>query len=406
MTSIIFFIIFIPVLGIILLSINFLLAPHKPYKEKKTPFECGFHSFVGQNRKQFSVIFFIYSIMFMIFDLELFFAFPLGVSIAFNDALGITVLVIFFLILTLGFVFELGSNALNLDTKQIKSSFNLENINWNRIAVFILIAYVFVFKYTFKIVFGCSEDEILFCLAICFIASTFSCLVFVVKCFLKNDYNCNLSKLTIRFIYTFFVTMSLHILLYFDYINIDADANVLLLFVSWLCGVSNGAPLTTAPFGDKDPSSHILKMEGNPSSSGQGENPSSAENKWKDNSKYSTKKLDSADVIEQISDTGFIDEKHMQLLSKVQDPEEGTSFKEFQQNVQELKDYVKNKGPELGKYAEHWANRDRELIDASRAMYANELTQNKFETLKKRVASDKDAFSEGSNKKRHEDDKS
>jgi len=39
-------------------------------------------------------------------------------------------------------------------------------------------------------------------------------------------------------------------------------------------------------------------------------------------------------------------------------------------------------------------------------MYANELTQNKFETLKKRVASDKDAFSEGSNKKRHEDDKS
>ena len=129
MTSIIFFIIFIPILRIILLTINFLLAPHKPYKEKKTPFECGFHSFVGQNRKQFSVIFFIYSIMFMIFDLELFFAFPLGVSIAFNDALGITILVIFFLILTLGFVFELGSNALNLDTKQIKSSFSLENIN-------------------------------------------------------------------------------------------------------------------------------------------------------------------------------------------------------------------------------------------------------------------------------------
>ena len=121
MTSIIFFLIFIPLLAILLLSVNFLLAPHKPDKEKKTPFECGFHSFVGQNRAQFSVVFFVYALLFMIFDLELFFAFPLAVSIEFNNVFGVIALVIFFIILTLGFVFELGSNALNLDTKQIKS---------------------------------------------------------------------------------------------------------------------------------------------------------------------------------------------------------------------------------------------------------------------------------------------
>ena len=47
MTSIKIFLMFVPVLSFLLLGINFLLAPHKPYKEKKTPFECGYHSFLA-----------------------------------------------------------------------------------------------------------------------------------------------------------------------------------------------------------------------------------------------------------------------------------------------------------------------------------------------------------------------
>ena len=121
MTSIIFFLIFIPVLAVVLLSVNFLLAPHKPDKEKKTPFECGFHSFTDQTRKQFTVMIYLYALLFMVFDLEIFFAFPLGVTVGFNDAFGILTLVIFFIIVTFGFIYELGSNALNLDTKQVKS---------------------------------------------------------------------------------------------------------------------------------------------------------------------------------------------------------------------------------------------------------------------------------------------
>ena len=49
MTNIHIFFIFIPILALILLLVNLLLAPHNPYEEKNSAFECGFHSFFGQN---------------------------------------------------------------------------------------------------------------------------------------------------------------------------------------------------------------------------------------------------------------------------------------------------------------------------------------------------------------------
>ena len=69
MTSTTFFIIFIPILSLILLFVNLLLAPHNPYQEKDSVFECGFHSFLGQNRTQFSVSFFIFGLLFLLFDI-------------------------------------------------------------------------------------------------------------------------------------------------------------------------------------------------------------------------------------------------------------------------------------------------------------------------------------------------
>ena len=120
MNSILFFIIFVPILAFILLSINFFLAPHKPYKEKKTPFECGYHSFVTQNRTQFTISFFIFALLFLLFDIEISTIFPLIASSYFNDLYGFSSVILFVLILTLGFVFELGKNALKIDTKQDK----------------------------------------------------------------------------------------------------------------------------------------------------------------------------------------------------------------------------------------------------------------------------------------------
>lgn len=118
MTSMSFFIIFIPILSIILLGVNLLLAPHNPYQEKNSVFECGFHSFLGQNRTQFSISFFIFALLFLLFDLEILLVYPYTVSNYINDIYGLIIMCIFFVLLGLGFVFELGKKALNISSKQ------------------------------------------------------------------------------------------------------------------------------------------------------------------------------------------------------------------------------------------------------------------------------------------------
>lgn len=132
MTSITFFLVFIPILAVVLLLINLLFAPHNPYQEKDSAFECGFHSFLGQNRSQFSISFFIFALLFLLFDLEILLVYPYVVSAYSNGIYGLVIMLIFFLALTLGFTYELGKNALKIDSRQmhitIKKAFRYINI--------------------------------------------------------------------------------------------------------------------------------------------------------------------------------------------------------------------------------------------------------------------------------------
>jgi NADH-ubiquinone oxidoreductase chain 3 len=118
MTSLTFFFIFVPIIAILFLAINFIFAPHTPYQEKDSAFECGFHSFIGQNRTQFSISFFIFALLFLLFDLEILLVYPYVVSAYTNGLYGLIIMLVFFLVLTLGFAFELGKNALKIDSKQ------------------------------------------------------------------------------------------------------------------------------------------------------------------------------------------------------------------------------------------------------------------------------------------------
>jgi NADH-ubiquinone oxidoreductase chain 3 len=126
MTSSTFFFIFIPLLAIILLLVNLILAPHNSYREKDSVFECGFHSFLGQNRTQFSITFFIFALLFLLFDLEILLVYPFIVSVYTNDIYGLIIMLLFFVLLTLGFAYELGKNALKIDSKQV---FMLNKVN-------------------------------------------------------------------------------------------------------------------------------------------------------------------------------------------------------------------------------------------------------------------------------------
>jgi NADH-ubiquinone oxidoreductase chain 3 len=121
MLSQMYFFIFVPILAILLLLLNFIFAPHNPYEEKNSVFECGFHSFLGQNRSEFSISFFIFALLFLLFDLEILLVYPYVVSSYVNGIFGLVIMLIFFLVLTIGFAFELGKNALYIDSKQFAS---------------------------------------------------------------------------------------------------------------------------------------------------------------------------------------------------------------------------------------------------------------------------------------------
>ena len=121
MSSTIFFFFFIPFLSFVLLAINLILAPHNPYQEKDNAFECGFSSFLGQNRTQFSISFFIFALLFLLFDLEILLVYPYLVSAYTNSVYGLSIMLIFLLALTLGFAFELGKKALSIDSRQISN---------------------------------------------------------------------------------------------------------------------------------------------------------------------------------------------------------------------------------------------------------------------------------------------
>jgi NADH-ubiquinone oxidoreductase chain 3 len=118
------FIFFVFVLTFLFLIINFLFSPHNPYQEKYSIFECGFHSFLGQNRIQFTITFFIFALLFLVLDLEIVLLTPFGVSQYLNNIYGLIFMIIFTIIISIGFIFELGKGALKIYSKQyINNSF-------------------------------------------------------------------------------------------------------------------------------------------------------------------------------------------------------------------------------------------------------------------------------------------
>ncbi len=94
------------------------MAPHNPYQEKNSPFECGYHSFLGQNRIQFNITFFIFGLCFLVFDLEILLLYPYAVSAYINNLYGLLIALFFVLLLTTGLAYELGKDVLNINSRQ------------------------------------------------------------------------------------------------------------------------------------------------------------------------------------------------------------------------------------------------------------------------------------------------
>jgi len=94
--------------------LNFLFSPKNPDPEKLSAYECGFEAF-GDSRMEFDVRFYLVAILFIIFDLEIAFLFPWAISLGHLGALGFWSMMIFLLVLTIGFVYEWKKGALDWD---------------------------------------------------------------------------------------------------------------------------------------------------------------------------------------------------------------------------------------------------------------------------------------------------
>ena len=109
--------IFVCLAGLIsgaLLIAPFVVAYKRPDPQKLSAYECGFDPF-DDARMKFDVRFYLVSLLFIIFDLEVAFLFPWAVSFRQIGASGFWAMMIFLGVLTIGFVYEWRKGALDWD---------------------------------------------------------------------------------------------------------------------------------------------------------------------------------------------------------------------------------------------------------------------------------------------------
>ena len=101
-------------LSLVLLVVPFVVAYKAPDDEKLSAYECGFAAF-DDARMKFDVRFYLVSLLFIIFDLEVAFLFPWAVSFRDIGAFGFWSMMAFLGVLTIGFVYEWKKGALEWD---------------------------------------------------------------------------------------------------------------------------------------------------------------------------------------------------------------------------------------------------------------------------------------------------
>ena len=98
-------------LGLALLLAAAVIAIRNPDPEKVSAYECGFNAF-DDARMKFDVRFYLVSILFIIFDLEIAFLFPWAVAFKDISMIGFWSMIVFLGVLTVGFAYEWKKGAL------------------------------------------------------------------------------------------------------------------------------------------------------------------------------------------------------------------------------------------------------------------------------------------------------
>jgi NADH-quinone oxidoreductase subunit A len=99
-------------LAIVIVLASLIVSKQNPDAEKNAAYECGFEPF-GDARSKFDVRFYLVSILFIIFDLEVAFLFPWAISLGNIGVYGFWSMVVFLAVLTVGFIYEWRKGALD-----------------------------------------------------------------------------------------------------------------------------------------------------------------------------------------------------------------------------------------------------------------------------------------------------
>ena len=101
-------------LALVIVIASLIAGPSRPDPEKTSAYECGFEAF-DDSRSKFDVRFYLVSILFIIFDLEVAFLFPWAISLKHVGVYGFWSMMIFLGVLTIGFIYEWRKGALEWD---------------------------------------------------------------------------------------------------------------------------------------------------------------------------------------------------------------------------------------------------------------------------------------------------
>jgi len=97
--------------GVAFTFLNNVLGPHRPSKVKQEPYECGLPSEVTSSFR-FGISFYLIAMLFILFDIEVVFLYPVAVQLSAFGAFALGELIVFVVLLFVAFIFVWRRGAL------------------------------------------------------------------------------------------------------------------------------------------------------------------------------------------------------------------------------------------------------------------------------------------------------
>ena len=124
LTFIVVFLVVVLIVACLLVTIAYLLSKaYAPLYEKLSEYECGFEPFDNATKLPFDVHFYIIGVLFLIFDIEIVLMLPWVLKVEF-DSSEFNVMVVFIVILLVGFIYEWYNGILQWPTRKFNTPQN------------------------------------------------------------------------------------------------------------------------------------------------------------------------------------------------------------------------------------------------------------------------------------------